>query len=370
MFESSGNGRSMAGQLGRRAVRWSARGGLLVLMFIASPGFAGRRLVTANLHPTAHANNPCSFEPEECPEDISPPLENLAAFDRLGGGAFHVRFDCQVVKARCEYAHNGRTKILSSDVKDTRPEDVQRWIQFEEILTRDHEVGQIHFEHFDRCLSRWAGAGNAILNPLGSVDDFPTAAECENLQPPIFIGPRAMLEWMRDDSGASATETRLLQNGTLLTQSGSPRKLRWKAFEAGTFDEDPKRLVGLGYMGALAAGDSRLAIGPYMRALRDHNVNLTRVWSVEQWTGLPPTGSEGVTPFAGTFAGDYNLGEDSPVFYDRLRRFAQEGADRGVVVQLSLFDKHGLICPAIDGRYKDSPYKNGNNHPQPFMPNT
>lgn len=209
MFESSGNGRSMAGQLGRRAVRWSARGGLLVLMFIASPGFAGRRLVTANLHPTAHANNPCSFEPEECPEDISPPLENLAAFDRLGGGAFHVRFDCQVVKARCEYAHNGRTKILSSDVKDTRPEDVQRWIQFEEILTRDHEVGQIHFEHFDRCLSRWAGAGNAILNPLGSVDDFPTAAECENLQPPIFIGPRAMLEWMRDDSGASATETRL-----------------------------------------------------------------------------------------------------------------------------------------------------------------
>src|SRR5690606_26946007 len=93
-------------------------GGLLVLMFIASSGFAGRRLVTANLHPTAHANNPCSFEPEECPEDISPPLENLAAFDRLGGGAFHVRFDCQVVKARCEYAHNGRTKILSSDVKD------------------------------------------------------------------------------------------------------------------------------------------------------------------------------------------------------------------------------------------------------------
>lgn len=94
----------------------------------------------------------------------------------------------------------------------------------------------------------------------------------------------------------------------------------------------------------------------------------SRTW--RRLTGSPPTGSEGVTPFAGTFAGGYNLGEDSPIFYDRLRRFAQEGADRGVVVQLSLFDKHGLICPAIDGRYKDSPYKNGNNHPQPFMPNT
>src|SRR5690606_14954445 len=58
------------------------------------------------------------------------------------------------------------------------------------------------------------------------------------------------------------------------------------------------------------------------------------------------------------------------LFYDRLRRFSQEAADRGIVVQLSLFDKHGIICPTINGRYKHSPYKNANNAPQTFMDDT
>lgn len=335
----------------------------LSLAFIASPGLAGKRLVTANLHPTAQAGN-CS--PTTCPQDVTPPLENLAAFPRLGGSAFHVGSNCQAAKARCEYAHNSRTKILSSDVKDVNPLDVQDWIL--DIQSSAHELGQIHFEHFDLCLSKWAGEGHPILDPFGEPDrDFPTAAECAAMIPSIDIGPRAMLQFIRDGSGASASETRLLQNGTLLTQSTSPRKLRWKALDGSTFPEDPKRLVGLGYMGALAAGDARLEIEPYMRALRNHNVNFTRVWSVEQWTGQAPSAYEGVTPFAGTFGGKYNLDEDSPIFFDRLRRFAQEAADRGVVVQLSLFDKHGLICPGSNGRYKHSPYKDFNNEPQEFM---
>jgi len=333
------------------------------LAFIASPMVAGKRLVTANLHPTADASN-CA--PTTCPQNVPPPLDNLAAFARLGGGAFHVGDDCKAAKARCEYAHNSRTKILSSDVRGVDPADVQGWIQ--DIQSPDHEVGQIHLEHFDRCLSNWAVAGNAILDPLGTINAFPTAEDCQTWG--IEIGPRAMLEWIRGSSGASEDDTRLLQNGTLITQASEPRKLRWKALDGATFPETPKRLVGTGYMGALAAGDSRLAIGPYLRALRDHNVNFTRVWSVAQWTGLAPGASEGVTPFAGTFAGDYNLGEDSSLFFDRLRRFAQEAADRGVVVQLSLYDKHGLICPSVNGRYKHSPYKNVNNAPQQFMPDT
>lgn len=161
-------------------------------------------------------------------------------------------------------------------------------------------------------------------------------------------------------------------NGTVNTESGSLRRLRWKeVINTTTVDNNPKRLVGYGFMGALAAGDARLGIGPYLRDLRAHNVNFTRVWAIESWTGQASSSSEGPTPFAGTLAGDYNLDQDSPIFYDRLRRFAQEAADRGIVVQLSLFDKHGLICPDNPGAYFHSPYKDGNNvEAQNYMDDT
>jgi hypothetical protein len=257
-------------------------------------------------------------------------------------------------------------KFLSSDVKDTNPIDVQGWITA--IRSGPHAVGQIHFEHYDRCLNVWATAGNPILNGIA---DFPTGTDCTGL-PHMPIDSLEMLRWIRDFSGASESATRLLQNGTVNTESSSLRRLRWReVINTTSVDNDPKRLVGYGFMGALAAGDARLTIGPYFRDLRAHNVNFTRVWAVESWTGQASSSSEGPTPFAGTFAGDYNLDQDNPIFYDRLRRFAQEAADRGIVVQLSLFDKHGLICPANPGAYFHSPYKDANNVPeQDFMDDT
>jgi hypothetical protein len=100
------------------------------------------------------------------------------------------------------------------------------------------------------------------------------------------------------------------------------------------------------------------------------------VWAIEQWTALEagrvnqqPIG-QGLTPFR--FVGGtskYDLAQLNAAFFKRLRDFAQAAADRGMVVQLSLFDKHGLIMPSCEGRWLHSPYRNANNQPQTFLPN-
>ncbi|MCO6455180.1 MAG: hypothetical protein J5I93_07760, partial [Pirellulaceae bacterium] len=151
---------------------WKRGGAFLLAVCIAHPAFASKRLVTVNLHPTSPASN-CNAT--TCDENVTPPLSNLASFARIGGSAFHIASDCQALQARCGYAHNGRTKILSSDAEDADPLDAQGWIS--KIKESNHPVGRIHFEHLDKCLSNWAVDNHPMLTGLSS---FPTAEECLN----------------------------------------------------------------------------------------------------------------------------------------------------------------------------------------------
>jgi hypothetical protein len=278
--------------------------------------------------------------------------------------------DCGADVARCKHDHYGRTKILSSDAGGTDPLDVLGWIG---DMRQSHGTGQIHLEHFDKCLSEWAIRGNFV----GDLSTFPPVSTpgswCRiTFSPPVTYGPREMLESLQNSASLNAltTETRLRQNGMIHSVDGELRKLKWKAFDGASFVDEDKRLMGFGFMGALVAGDQRLDASAYFRTLRQHNVNFTRVWAMEMWTAGSPMAVEGLTPFAGSLAGDFNLDGDNAAFYHRLRRFAQAAADRGIVVQLSLFDKHGLIFPTEVGQYRDSPYKNSNNSPQQYLRDT
>jgi len=110
-----------------------------------------------------------------------------------------------------------------------------------------------------------------------------------------------------------------------------------------------------------------------------NRVNLTRVWAIDQWVALsdlavPPLIAEGgLTPFVGHWdynsGGSYSLSRINPDFLIQLRKFVQIAADHGVVVQFSLFDKHGLKNanstvtgqPNCRGQWAGSPYKSVNN---------
>lgn len=341
---------------------------LTMALVPVSPADAGTRLVTANLHPAVVTQN-CSAPPD-CLQATPGPLSNLGDFDLLAGGAYHVGRNCNAAVARCQHAHYSRTKILSSDVSGTDPLNVLDWI--EDTRQSPHQTGQIHFEHFDKCLSEWTIRGHFI----GDLSTFPPVSApgtwCRTeFNPPVLFGPREMLVELQTSASVNSltTETRLRQNGTLHSLDSEPRKLKWLVHNGTAFVDENKRLMGFGHMGTLVAGDKRVDADAFFRTLREHNVNFTRVWSVEQWTGASPLADEGLTPFAGSLAGDFNLGADNPAFYDRLRRFAQAAADRGIGVQLSLFDKHGLLFPDGAGAYRDSPYKNSNNT-QPFIRDT
>lgn len=319
---------------------------------------AGDGVINANQHRTTD-NSPCTYPPGggyTCPENETVPFTHLANNAWISAHSYHVLADCQSLQARCEYQNHSRPKILSSD-GCVDPLEVQDWIvDIENTASPYHPLGSIHFEHFDACLSRWATEGNAIAG----FSTLPGDAFCEAQE-----SSQEMLQWIQSNNGASV----LQQNGLLLRSND---RLQWKVGASAT----NRRLIGYGFMGAISAGD-RLNITEYLKMLREYNVNFTRVWAVEQWTALTvndpsgPPSPEGPTPFVGTLLdGDYLLFQPNPSFYSRLRQFAQGSADRGIVVQLSLFDKHGLRCLGTNGagQYQDSPFRDVNND-QPFLEN-
>ncbi len=264
-------------------------------------------------------------------------------------------------QALAEYTFSGRPKILSTDMpwvesspgNDGAGTDVAFYV---DLVCQDAATGsrkgRVHFEHYDRWLNQRSEQGNCIdgwtsfvsrsrnaLNAIASascgVDHHPNGTLTRNTQKLNFSQPR----------GAANAPLTILK--------------------------------GYGYMGALGAGE-RLDPESYFRILGWKGVNLTRVWAVERWNGRVPGSptcapgqSEGPTPFAGTWqqaGGDYHLDQPNKDFYKGLRRFVQEAADRGIVVQLSVYDIHGLlhypdptgngVCP---GRFLDSPYNTAHN---------
>jgi hypothetical protein len=218
-----------------------------------------------------------------------------------------------------------------------------------------------HYEHYDEFLEKKLEHGNAVWQydpPNGWPDNS-----------------RTFIEWIYDPSApeeAHGCASVLGQNGTLHL-SGDGQRFLWHDFAPTEPTDDPVTLLGFGPMGAIAAGGD-LAIGSFVQQLRRHRVNLVRAWAIDQWVArcalepinCAPPQVEGLTPFVGTWTGrSYDLWTLNPAYFNRLRTFVQQAADHGVVVQYSLFDKHGLKnknpIDACIGHWDSSPYKAANN---------
>lgn len=316
----------------------------------------------------AHAVGPLLSANPHAP-DLSPgptpPLAGIAALSQTALNAYHVGSDAEVVNA-LGYIPYGKAKILSDQVGGTSVSRVEGWIR----RTCDpdgngrFEANGEHYEHRDAELAE-AAMGGAVID---SLDDFPEAG-------------REILRFIRDESCASELESpgRLTREGTELAWNGRP-----------------VTLVGYSWLGALASRNADFE--GYLDVLAAHRVNLTRVRLIDQWTALltaeegAPRSSTGNLPFAGAIdfagAGDtLDLMRIEPAFLDRLAGFVDAAAARGIVVQITLFDRPGLLrcgstaplwstvepsggcagCPTVEfpcpapGTWDGSPYNRANN---------
>ncbi|HSM14050.1 MAG TPA: hypothetical protein VLA66_08265 [Thermoanaerobaculia bacterium] len=352
---------------------------IVCLPCLSESALGQSRIVTVNQHQTAENSgcNPSPPPPIPCPENVALPLEDLGAESLLGGNSYHVKTDCQVLQAKCNYKPRAMPKILSSDLKDVDPEDVQRWILELDDL---HPDGQLAFEHMDTCLVHIA---ENSADPIGGWDTIPDHTSCPF--PANVIGSREMLLWFLNSSQATESRSVLYQNGTLHRGGTNGRMFYWNGWNPGPpagFVDSAKRLAGIGFMGAIAMGPERFDAGAFFAVLRAHNTNFLRLWLLDQWSGLATLPSQGLTPFLGSYNpgpnnsfcndpinGCYDLGKDNPDFFSHLRKVTQSAADRGIVLQQTLFEKHGLICPGRTSQYGGSPYRDWLNQ-QSYLPNT
>lgn len=264
----------------------------------------------------------------------SPPLAGLAAIPCTAANAYHVSSDPEVERALA-YPSYGKPKILSDDAGGVTVAEAKRWI------ARACAAGA-HYEHWDAALGPAAMSGRRI----DSLADFPEDS-------------REVLSYVERESCASR-----LEPGGTLTRRGT--ELLWNG--------RPVSLVGDSWMGSLAGRNFDPA--GYLGVLAEHRVNLTRVWVVEQWTGLEvkspeaPVYGNAVLPFPGDFArGGVDLARPDDVFLDRLRSFVHAASERGIVVQLTLFDRHGLLDQEDSwGRWRGSPYNRAHNTGELFAP--
>ena len=345
-------------------MRIDAKHGLLLAVLAALtlgyPAHGGQGIVSVNQHKT-YDNSGCDYvppgPPSSCPEGENPPYLTLGNNSYVLANSYHVGTHCQELQARCNYKALSKPKILSSDLACVDPDNAKLWIQ-DIVQDTYHGLGAVHFEHFDPCLSLKATKGE----PIGGWDTIPDQAWCDANMPEgsrWATSSQEMLNWIAGNGAASP----LSQNGLLL-RSGD--KLQWKTGGIAA----NRRLVGWGFMGGVAAGN-RLDPVSYFATLRSKNINLTRVWAFELWSALAVDRDSGVvveegpTPFQGAL-GDgslFDLYTPNPVFYRKLREFSQAAADRGIVVMLTTFDKHGLICHQSNrpGRYYSSPFRDDNN---------
>lgn len=278
------------------------------------------------------------------------------------------------ITAKC-YSNNSKPRIISDDGAFPAPGDPyldsykcgpaghktfqQCYIKELCDTATSENKGMVHYEHFDSGLETQLQTGLSVSN-YGGWDP----------ESKVFI------EWIKSYTNLHPLCTDLLPQNGWITRNDvtNEAKLRWKT----PTSDNTVNLIGFGPMGAITAG-ARLDIESFIHALRVNRVNLTRVWNVDQWVALrdrqdpPPASAEGLTPFEGRWdnnRGSYNLSRINPVFLTRLRAFVQAAADHGVVVNLSLFDKHGLKNSNSDvtsqancrGQWAGSPYNSLNNN--------
>ena len=254
-------------------------------------------IISANPHPTICSGGPC--------------LPNVASYFHVAVNAYHVDSQSDV-NSVIGFPSYGKPKIISDDAGNQTIANNIDWMQ-------DTCSAGLNFEHFAEDLTIKATRGQSI----GTYSTFP--ADSKSLLQAI----------------ASSCASDLEANGKL-TISGT--QFRWR--NPATGNEKDIQLVGFSSMGAVV-GDN-FNITQYLDTLEDYGVNLTRVWAVEQWTALAvrkagaPHTDQGITPFKVLGNGQWDLDQISSTFLSRLKSFVQQAAQRGIVVQVTLFDRHGL----------------------------
>lgn len=267
--------------------------------------------------------------------------------DWIDINAYHLRWDGErqpvetVLAQADEYLGRpdlGKPTILSND-------GASMWrAVIREIQDRMRFDGSQHFEHFDRPTNRLQGMQGRIE------------------------GVQSFVPWALhrlDSLGRRATP---LEPGGLLSRNGN--RLLWNG--------EPVTLMGFSLYGMLAS--TRHDLRAYLDVLQDRGVNFTREWCFDQWTALALRGRlndtgepgylTGLCPFEGNSPASlpgqpYDLESLSDAFFTHLREFVLLAWERGIVVQVSLYDRNGLRrphnAPREPGRWADSPFNRSNN---------
>jgi hypothetical protein len=297
------------------------------------------------------------FDVESCNDPQGapyPPFWNLAQDSRISLSAYHLRPNEPGLfeTARC-LRNVQKPRIYDDDAGFTSLTEPKSWILAicNDVRNDPDLIGREHYEHWASSLTEKALRGELV----GGFNTWPAGGLA-----------REMATWISNPIQGCATT--LDPNGTLdvsPASGGDQRVVRWNG--------SPATLIGFGHMGALAAGDRTLLVKSgtqdgYLGSIRKYRANLVRIWAIEQWTGKAicqtDPNVEGLTPFSGSFQ-TYDLSIDglNPLFFQRLREFSQLAADRGIVTQISLFDRAGLINPPCKGQWLHSPYNKEANHP-------
>jgi len=335
----------------------------LLFSIVASPVDAGNGIVTVNQHQTLEDDlcNQSSSSPwnwGSCNNNETLPFQNIAqASVPVDAFAYHVHAyqglypkQGQFCQAICDYQWAARPKIVSTDAGPAAAASVAQWLEVVcDDATRDALPGKpgayrgrLHLEHWEDDLSLVRTNGDC----LGGYNDWGGGANGGQAIANLFAG-------VSTECRAAATT---IPNGLIYRPANTDR-LKWST----TKSNEEITLLGFGHMGAVAMGD-RLTLPNYTRDMRWKGINFTRVWAIEQWVGDSPNNctasGKGPTPFPGTLANNnFNLEGANKNFYKYLRRFVQSAADHGIVVQLSVFDRHGIVAPGAGrGGFDSSPY--------------
>lgn len=238
---------------------------------------------------------------------------------------------------------HGKPVIVSSD-------GAPMWrAVIREIQDRMRFDGSQHFEHFDRPTNRLQGMRGKIE------------------------GVHSFVRWALYRVDTLGRRASRLAPGGRLTRDGN--RLLWNG--------EPITLMGFSLYGMLA--NTRHDLRAYLDVLHDRGINFTREWCFDQWTALALRGKlqgsgepgylTGLSPFVGNSPASlpgtpYDLEHLNDDFFAHLRRFVRLAWERGIVVQVSLFDRHGLRRPKNHpnepGRWADSPF-NARNNRQDFL---
>jgi len=193
-----------------------------------------------------------------------------------------------------------------------------------------------HYEHY---------AGPDMHDDLGNLGAFIDGYDV------LPQSSKDYLDWVATKVGTPTGPSTLTPGGKL-TVNGT--EFQWNGADV--------KLVGYSWTGAMVT--KMCDIDGFLDALADKGVNLTRPWCIEQWagTGMGAAGFEQVAwmPYEG-IKGTWDLYEHNEQYFARVAEFIRKCAARGIVVQLTLFDRFTAQCTGTHGMYTDSPYYNPNN---------